>query len=62
MSRRRRLEARSVEEQNLLSVLEELEDLVEYQEVEIEELVGDIQDFYRDFQEANEDLFKIDSD
>merc|ERR1711865_332416 len=59
---RRRLEARSDEEQNLLTVLEELEDLVEYQEVVIEELVGDIQDFYRDLQEANEDLFKIDSD
>merc|ERR1711865_54756 len=59
---RHRLEARSDEEQNLLTVLEELEDLVEYQEVVIEELVGDIQDFYRDLQEANEDLFKIDSD
>merc|ERR1712238_437627 len=35
---RRRLEARSDEEENLLTVLEELEDLVEYQEVVIEEL------------------------
>ena len=61
-NRRRRLEARSDEEQNLLTVLEELEDLVEYQEVVIEELVGDIQDFYLDLQEANEDLFKINSD
>merc|ERR1712238_1716 len=34
-TRRRRLEARSDEEQNLLNVLEELEDLVEYQEVVI---------------------------
>merc|ERR1712161_157936 len=32
-TRRRRLEARSDEEENLLTVLEELEDLVEYQEV-----------------------------
>merc|ERR1712161_58570 len=61
-TRRRRLEARSDEEENLLTVLEELEDLVEYQEVVIEELVGDIQDFYRDLQEATEDLFEIDSD
>ena len=53
-TRRRRLEARSDEEQNLLTKLEELEDLVEYQEVEIDELEGDIQDFYRNLQEANE--------
>merc|ERR1712028_91262 len=59
---RRRLEAKSDEERNLLTELEQSEDLVEYQEVVIEELVGDIQDFYRDLQEANEDLFKIDSD
>ena len=62
---RRRLEARSDEERNLLTVLEELEDLVEHQEIEIDELEGDIQDFCRDFEVANEeDLFKteIDSD
>merc|ERR1712194_258740 len=61
---RRRLEARSDEERNLLTVLEELEDLVEYQEVEIDELEDDIQNFCRDFEEANKDLFeiKIDSD
>merc|ERR1712238_365790 len=52
-TRRRRLEARSDEEQNLLTELEELEDLVEYQEVEIEELEGDIQNLYRDLNEAN---------
>merc|ERR1711865_972875 len=44
---RRRLEAKSDKEQNLLTELEESEDLVEYQEVVIEELEGDIQDFYR---------------
>merc|ERR1711865_347687 len=60
--RRRRLEARSDEEQNLLTKLEELEDLVEYQDVEIDELEGDIQDFYRNLQEANEELFEISSD
>ena len=49
---RRRLEAKSDKEQNLLIELEELEDLVEYQEVEIEELEGDIQDFYCHFHEA----------
>merc|ERR1712028_52822 len=59
---RRRLEAKSDKEQNLLTELDESEDLVEYQEVVIEELEGDIQDFYRDLHEANEDLFKIDSD
>ena len=52
-TRRRRLEARSVEELNLLTELEELEDLVEYQEFEIDELEGDIQNFYRDLHEAN---------
>merc|ERR1712161_153091 len=56
-TRRRRLEARSDEERNLLTELEKLEDLVEYQEVEIDELEGEIQDFYRDLQEANEELF-----
>jgi len=61
-TRRRRLEARSDEERNLLTELEKLEDLVEYQEVEIDELEGDIQDFYRHLHEANEDLFEIDSD
>merc|ERR1712161_92350 len=60
--RRRRLEAKSDEERNLLIKLEELEDLVEYQEVEIDELEGDIQDFYRNLQEANEELFEINSD
>merc|ERR1712161_152237 len=60
--RRRRLEARSDEERILLTKLEELEDLVEYQEVEIDELEGDIQDFYRNLQEANEELFEINSD
>merc|ERR1712238_167276 len=60
--RRRRLEARSDEERNLLTELEELEDLVEYQEVEIDELEGYIQDFYRNLQEANEELFEINSD
>jgi len=59
---RRRLEAKSDEERNLLTELEESEDLVEYQEVVIEELEGDIQDFYRDLHEANEDLFNIDSE
>merc|ERR1712194_961429 len=43
---RRRLEAKSDEEQNLLI---KLEDLVQYQEIEIEELEGDIQDLCRDF-------------
>ena len=64
-TRRRRLEARSDEERNLLTVLEELEDLVKHQEVEIDELEGDIQDFCRDFEVTNEeDLFEtvIDSD
>merc|ERR1712194_269238 len=61
-TRRRRLEARSDEERNLLTKLEELEDLVEYQDVEIDELEGDIQDFYRDLQEANAELFGINSD
>merc|ERR1712238_288116 len=51
-TRRRHLEARSDEEQNLLTKLEELEDLVEYQEVEIDELEGDIQNFYRNFEEV----------
>ena len=36
--------------------------MVEYQEVEIDELDGDIQDFYCDIHEANKDLFEIDSD
>ena len=44
---RRRLEAKSYNEQNLLIKLEELEDLVEYQEVEIDELEGCIQDLRR---------------
>merc|ERR1712194_250006 len=61
-TRRRRLEARSDEEQNLLTELEKLEDLVEYQEVEIDGLEGEVQDFYRDLQEANEELFEINSD
>merc|ERR1712161_28487 len=57
---RRHLEAKSDEEQNLLTVLEELEDLVEYQKVEIDELECDIQDSYRIFEEANkEELLKI---
>merc|ERR1719162_1830425 len=59
---RRSLEARSDEELNLLTELEELEDLVEHQEVEIYEIEGDIQDFYRDLQEAKEELFEINSD
>merc|ERR1712194_147614 len=59
---RRRLEARSDEERNLLTELEESEDLVEYQGVEIDELEGGIQDFYRDLQEANAELFGINSD
>merc|ERR1719157_498196 len=59
---RRSLEARSDEELNLLTELDESEDLVEYQEVVIEELKGDIQDFYRDLHEANEDLFDINSE
>merc|ERR1711957_5235 len=61
-TRRRRLEARSDEEQNLLTKLEELEDLVEYQEVEIDELEGDIQNFYRNFEEANKEELKINID
>ena len=40
------MEAKSDKEQNLLIKLEELEDLVEYQEVKINELEGDIQDFF----------------
>merc|ERR1712194_11305 len=60
--RRRRLDARSDEEQNLLTKLEELEDLVEHQEVKIDELEGDIQDFCRNLQEANEELFEINTD
>merc|ERR1712238_290500 len=60
--RRRRLEARSDEERILLTKLEELEDLVDYQEVEIDELEGDIQDFYRNLQEANEELLEINID
>ena len=59
---RRRLEAKSDKQQYLLTNLEETEDLVEYQEVVIEELEGDIQDFYHDLHEANGDLFEIDSD
>jgi len=59
---RRRLEAKSDEERNLLTELEESEDLVEYQGVVIEELNGNIQDFYRDLHEANEDLFDINSE
>merc|ERR1712085_155479 len=59
---RRRLEAKSDEERNLLTELEESEDLVEYQGVVIEELNGNIQDFYRDLHEANEDLFGINSE
>merc|ERR1719148_285805 len=61
-TRRRRMGARSDEERNLLTKLEELEDLVEYQEIEIDELEGDIQDFYRNLQEANEEYFEINSD
>ena len=61
--RRRCLKARSDEEQNLLTKLEELEDLVEYQEVKIDELEVDIQNFYRNFEEANkEELLKINID
>merc|ERR1711865_827346 len=60
--KRRRLEARSDEERILLTKLEELEDLVDYQEVEIDELEGDIQDFYRNLQEANEELLEINID
>jgi len=61
-SRRRRAEARSDDERNLLTELEELEDLVDIQEVEIEDLEGDIQDFHRELEEANEDeLLEIDS-
>merc|ERR1712161_111969 len=57
---RRHLEAKSDEERNLLIKLEELEDLVEYQKVEIDELECDIQDSYRIFEEANkEELLKI---
>ena len=58
----RRLEARSDQEKKLLTELEELEDLVEYQEIEIDELEADIQDFYRNLQEANEEYFEINSD
>merc|ERR1712238_578854 len=53
-TRRRRMEATSKEEQTLLIELEEFEELVDYQEIEIEELEGDIQDFHRDHEEANE--------
>ena len=53
-----RLEGKSDKEQNLLIKLEKLEDLVEYQEVEINELEGDIQDFCCDLHEANEDIFE----
>merc|ERR1712194_633211 len=60
--RRRRLDARSDEERNLLTKLDKLEDLVEYQEVKIDELEGDIQDFYRNLQETNEELFEINTD
>merc|ERR1711935_828751 len=60
--RRRRLDARSDEERNLLTKLDKLEDLVEYQEVKIDELEGDIQDFYRNLQETNEELFEINND
>ena len=60
-TRRRHLKARSDAERNLLTELEELEELVEYQEVEIDELEGDIHNFYRDLQEPNEELFKINS-
>ena len=61
-TRRCRLEAKSAREQNLLIELEELGGLLEYQEVEIKELEGDIQDFYFDLHEPNEDLFEIDND
>merc|ERR1712238_438109 len=53
-TRRRRMDATSKEEQTLLIELEEFEELVDYQEIEIEELEGDIQDFHRDHEEANE--------
>ena len=56
------MEAISDEEQNLLTKLEGVEDLVEYQEVEIDELEGDTQVFYHNLQEANEKLFEINSD
>merc|ERR1712238_497649 len=61
-TRRRRLEARSDKELNLLTKLEELEDLVEYQEVEIDELEGDIQDFYLNFEANKEELLEINID
>jgi len=63
-TRRRRMEATSKEERTLLTELEDYEELVDYQEIEMEELEGDIQDFHRDRdlpqEEANE--IEIDSD
>ena len=56
------LEAKSDKEQNLLIKSEELEDLVEYQEVQINKLEGDIQDFCCDLHEAHEDIFGINSE
>ena len=53
----RRLEAKSEKERNLSTKFEELEGLVEYQEVKIEELEGDIQDFHCNLQIANKELF-----
>ena len=44
-TRRRHLEAKYDYERNLLTELEELEESVEYQEVKIDELEGDIQKF-----------------
>ena len=41
-TRRRRLEARSDQENFLLTKLEEFEDLVDHQEIEVDELEGDI--------------------
>ena len=57
-TRRRRLEARS---DGLLTELKELDYLVEYRGVEIDELEGNIQNFYRDLHKANEELFEINS-
>ena len=56
------LEGKFDKEQKLLIKLEKLEDLLEYQEVEINELEGDISRFCCDLHEAHEDIFEIDSD
>ena len=55
------MEGRFDEERNLLTKLEELDELVEYQEFEIDELEGDIKNFYWDLQDAHDKLFEINS-